>query len=309
MFKVSFAHFWDSFDPEDNIFFELIQQVHPDLEIVDNNSLEIDLQIVSTFSKKYQYLTKKVLKLFNGNIVKIMNDKDFLRDTKILSFSNSAKRIIWYTGENIRPPIDSRIDGFLSFDQDDYAGQNLYFPLWHFAFREGMTKYISSHLGSHFDISDFITGRESKKVPNKFACAFIGNSEPYRLRAIESLRNFGVVDVYGKSVNKYVNDKKSIAENYKFILAFENDYFPGYVTEKLFDAYACDSIPLYWGHLGNELNINHAAFLNAANFENLEAFAAHVSRLTDFDWLSIYKEPLLLNLPNFKPVQRFLLGD
>ena len=34
---------------------------------------------------------------------------------------------------------------------------------------------------------------------------------------------------------------------YKFAIAFENEDYPGYVTEKICDIYKSNCIPIYWG--------------------------------------------------------------
>lgn len=46
-------------------------------------------------------------------------------------------------------------------------------------------------------------------------------------------------------------DKQKTLKKYSFVLAFENSDFPGYITEKIIDAFKSGSVPLYWG--GGEL--------------------------------------------------------
>ena len=308
MFNIAFKHFWNNFNVNDNLFSELIGEIFPSVRIVSPDSKLIDLQITSTFSSKYQYVFRKLKKVISSESSEILNDKDFFRDTRILKINSTAKRNIWYTGENIRPPLDNRFDGYMSFDQDDYAHQNFYLPLWQLNIRNSQTSYISPQLESPYHPSNFLVKRRLESVPQKFACAFIGNLEPYRMRAISALRNFGQVDVYGKPFGKFVPDKKLVAREYKFVVAFENDFFPGYVTEKLFDAYACNAVPLYWGGFGNDISINRNAFLNASDFPSLEEFSYHAGNLTDLEWAAMYEQPLLNELPDFVKVQKFLLG-
>jgi hypothetical protein len=42
-------------------------------------------------------------------------------------------------------------------------------------------------------------------------------------------------------------DKQKTLKRYNFVLAFENSDFPGYITEKIFDAFKSGAVPLYWG--------------------------------------------------------------
>jgi len=73
----------------------------------------------------------------------------------------------------------------------------------------------------------------------------------------------------------------------------ENDLFPGYVTEKLLDAYMCDVVPLYWGDLGSDEYINQKSFLNLNNFHSLEDFSSHVADLDELSYTKIYNQPFL----------------
>jgi hypothetical protein len=43
-------------------------------------------------------------------------------------YSSAGSRNIWWTGENIRPPLERKFHHFVSFDQDRHSGRNTYFP-------------------------------------------------------------------------------------------------------------------------------------------------------------------------------------
>lgn len=47
--------------------------------------------------------------------------------------------------------------------------------------------------------------------------------------------------------NEFKNDKKAYLDRFKFNICTENFDYPGYVTEKLFQAFYSDCIPVYWG--------------------------------------------------------------
>jgi hypothetical protein len=131
-----------------------------------------------------------------------------------------------------------------------------------------------------------------------FTCAFINNPEKNRLSAIELLSHLGKVDVFGSITGKAVEGKFSTAKNYRFVQCFENTLSPGYITEKLLDAYLCGAVPLYWGDLGSEPHINRKAFINAKDFSSLEEFARYVGNLSDEEYEKIHSEPLLNSLPS-----------
>jgi len=114
----------------------------------------------------------------------------------------------------------------------------------------------------------------------RFACAIISNPEPTRMKAIEMLGRIGTVDVMGDVTGIRVKDKFEILANYRFALCFENDLYPGYVTEKVFDAWAAGAIPLWWG-IDREQSLNKSSILNLAEHQNMDSFLAQVSNLNN----------------------------
>ena len=68
---------------------------------------------------------------------------------------------------------------------------------------------------------------------------------------------------------EYGNNKKAYLDQFKFNICTENFDYPGYVTEKLFQAFYSDSIPVYWGS-GNKpepqvINYDAVIFYNPEN--------------------------------------------
>ena len=208
-----------------------------------------------------------------------------------------SPKIIWWTGENVRPPFQDRYDLFVSFDQDNLSKKNLYFPLF---YSELLFPNQDSffRLGAKLPEAAELTRPRVRTPGNSFVCAFINNPEPTRLRAVEYLAKYGQVEVFGKISNTPNTRKIPNGRGFKFVLCFENDLFPGYVTEKLLDAYLCGAVPLYWGDLGDEPHINRKAFINAQDFSSLEEFARYVGNLSDEEYRKIHSEPLLNSLPN-----------
>lgn len=57
--------------------------------------------------------------------------------------------------------------------------------------------------------------------------------------------------------------KRSLLQNYRYNICAENSCNTGYVTEKIFEAYFCGCIPIYWGHTPVEPDIIYQeSFLN-----------------------------------------------
>ena len=179
--------------------------------------------------------------------------------------------------------------------------------------------------------------------PREKFCAYIvsnggwGGFHLLREDFFDKLNTYKKVDSGGRHRNNIggaVADKHAWLQNYKFNLCFENSSFPGYLTEKLFDAYNAGCVPIYWGDtslrigLANEngggdfnpsdleaidmripaideqlldYKINPKAFINAHNFPNLNALLDEVKRIDNDDaaFEAMRREPLFLD--NFNP--------
>jgi len=69
---------------------------------------------------------------------------------------------------------------------------------------------------------------------------------------------------------------------YKFVVAFENDDAPGYVTEKLSLAFLAGSVPIYWGPATDHIFANES-YVRCS--DDLEECARRVKRLDGDDVL------------------------
>lgn len=67
-----------------------------------------------------------------------------------------------------------------------------------------------------------------------------------------------------------VKSKRATLQQYKFSLCYENSIFPGYLTEKIFDALFAGCVPVYLGDPEVEKSIPPDAFLNKKNFATYE---------------------------------------
>ena len=95
--KISFLDFWGDLDINNNFLINIIRE----FKSVEISSPEdADVIICSVFGNEHCKFYGK-------------------------------KKIIYYTGENIRPNFSS-YDLSFSFDFDDYDGRNIRVPLWYF---------------------------------------------------------------------------------------------------------------------------------------------------------------------------------
>lgn len=218
-----------------------------------------------------------------------------------------AKFHIYFTGENERPP-QGRWDAYLSFDVHSYNSRNSYLPLWWVTSSDILVPTVSPYLGRAITIDTMMSPRTANfNSRTKFCAAFIGKAYPFRMQSIAALSKIDKVDVFGaiaRNTRKTrAEEKFEISQDYKFVYAFENDYFPGYVTEKLPEAWATGAIPLYWGSdITN--SFNREAFINAADFQTLEDFVEFVGQVSrdEAKWKNIAEQPLLIKRPSIDNV-------
>ena len=99
----------------------------------------------------------------------------------------------------------------------------------------------------------------------------------YREEFVRQLSKYKKVDAPGLSMNNMASiDKKykgtiwerkrQFLQPYKFTIAFENYIYPGYQTEKLYDAMQADSIPIYFGDPFVGDIFNTKSFVNAPDY-------------------------------------------
>lgn len=201
-----------------------------------------------------------------------------------------AGRKVFYAGEPVphRPNADFNI----TFDASNIVNTRL--PLWVCYFDDAIMKLKPRQFSP-------ITKRE------KF-CSYIATQPGFgnnRQLFVERLSaQYKRVDCGGVHLNNIggaippgVNASGKIEHNkqYKFAVAFENRQYPGYVTEKICDAYKSGCIPIYWGTPDVTQDFNPNTFINANDFTDFDALIDHIRRVDCDDELyaSYFKDPIL----------------
>ena len=303
-----FGHWPSEILSGENVFADLITlAINRPVRIVDDQKSKADIQIESVYGRNpvpdLQARTYRFLASHTKSGINFSKSKYSPNQQP----SRLAKYSIFFTGENERPPYGDW-DCCLSFDLNSYGGKNAYLPLWWITSSDLIRPTVSPYLGRSITLDEMLTPRESKyRNRKKFCVAFIGKAYPFRMQAIAALSAIGKVDVFGgiarNSGKKAALEKYETSQEYKFVFAFENDLFPGYVTEKAPEAWATGAIPLYWGSdpLGY---FNQDAMINLANYQNLEKFTKRVSEVSDDPqvWQSIASQPILKKRPNLDEV-------
>ena len=281
------------------------------IQIIDDPGVKVDIQIESVYGEGAPpKLQSRALRFMYSHLPNGINFKDRRFSTNQQPTGNARFRI-FFTGENERAP-QGRWDAYLSFDVHSYEGRNSYLPLWWITSSDILVPTISPYLGRAITLEQMMSPRQSLyQSRNKFCVAFVGKAYPFRMQSLSALSKIGKVDVYGsiaRNTRQSRAEKKfEIAQDYKFVFAFENDYFPGYVTEKLPEAWATGAVPLYWG-FDIKKSMNPKAFINAADFETLENFVEYVAKVeaSEVMWSKIATEPLLTKKPTIENVVKNL---
>ena len=119
----------------------------------------------------------------------------------------------------------------------------------------------------NFEVDQIISSK------TKFCNFLYGHKVPYREAFFKALSKYKKVDAPGKSMNnmpsidsQFKGDiwdrKRQFLKPYKFTISFENNSYPGYQTEKLYDAMSEWSIPIYCGDPYINDLFNSKSFIN-----------------------------------------------
>lgn len=93
-------------------------------------------------------------------------------------------------------------------------------------------------------------------------------------------------------------DVVNVYSEYTFVLAMENHDLPGYITEKIINAYMAGAIPIYWGTRAVHSIFNPSSFVYVNDFNSFDQCAQYVvdlymdkRRLREMKNAPIFKSP------------------
>ncbi|MGI0406297.1 glycosyltransferase family 10 domain-containing protein [Helicobacter himalayensis] len=160
--------------------------------------------------------------------------------SEILKYKDSIR--IFYTGENLCADFDL-CDYAIDFNHLEFFDRHLRYPLYLF-YKEDFLRASKKHQ----NVTPQILQEKTR------FCNFVVSNnifaESFREEAFYALNSYKRVDSGGRFLNNIggrVKDKFAFQSECKFSLCFENSSTPGYITEKLIQAAAAKTIPIYWG--------------------------------------------------------------
>lgn len=200
---------------------------------------------------------------------------------------------IFFTGENFTPDFNL-YDYALGFDFIEFDDRYLRYPLW-ILYSDALKLALKKH--------ENILDQDAKRGFCSFVVSNGDNAHSIREQVFDKFSEIGFVasgGAFKNNIGKRVENKNDFIKKYKFNIALENSQTKGYCTEKLFEAFAAKTIPIYWGW-GNEEFINPRSFINLDDFSTLQEAVDFIQELhhNDRKYLQMLKEPVFLH-PNIQ---------
>lgn len=168
---------------------------------------------------------------------------------------------ILFVGEPYTPDFNI-YDYAIGFDHIQFMDRYFRYPLYLFD-----TDKMDKALHKHEITKEEMLGK--KRFCN-FVVSAGGGKDDIRAKVFDVLSQYKKVDSGGKYKNNLpdhqpVPDKYEFQKKYRFSLAMENSKISGYTTEKIIDAWAAGTIPIYWGNPDIVKEFNPAAFIRIAD--------------------------------------------
>jgi hypothetical protein len=292
--RVHFTGFWKSFNPNRNIFTRALEEeLNLKIRVVKDSEVA-DLEIASVF-----LLPGVLSRGLNFALSRLSEtkEKEYVNKTRYGFISKPKKekvKKIWYTGENLRTPYYSA-DGYLGFDKDDSSLNITYFPHWMFRL------FSESNDGKLSDLSfeNYLTEREPIQRDLN-ACTFSSSLDPRRLLIYNLLNEFLPVEKFGRAFHRQVSNKHEVSAQFGIQVCPENSITPGYVTEKILEAWSAGNVPI-WEGLDSYGYFNPEAIIDITG-KNSDEMRQQFATLDQSKLLSMRAQPVLIKSPSIRPL-------
>lgn len=213
------------------------------------------------------------------------------------------KKKIFYTGEPVSPSY-ALSDHAISFDHEN-SPKHYRLPLY-------VLEFWAMQKDDRINFFDYSKGHTKFGTQKTKFAAYI-QSNPncvFRNHFAEALLNQNLLSAGGPHLNNIGSviprDRKKKIDFYAshyFGLALENGSKRGYVTEKLIDAFAAQTLPVYWGSSTVSRDFNTKSFITVPSNSNVQETIDYMKHLTtpegEKEYLDILAQPVFNdNIPN-----------
>lgn len=245
------------------------------------------------WDKENNFLSRAISRL--GFRIEISAEPDYLfccnNSTDYLDYDCVR---IFYTGENIVPDFNL-FDYAIGFDFINFGDRYLRYPLY-LTYEQDFQLMKEKHL--HAD--EFIAEKQN------FCSMVVSHGKSYAAPARETffhlLSNYKQVDSGGRFLNTIgvpegVTDKIAFEKTHKFSIAFENTSHPGYTTEKIVQAFAAGTVPIYWGDPDISNDFNPDSFVNCMAYNSFDDVVQRIREIDQDDnvYSNMLHQPALQN--------------
>lgn len=265
--KIKFVGFWNDFNSKNNFIVNILKKYY-----------------IIEFSEYPDYLISSCF------------TEDYLK-------YNCVR--IFYTGENLCPDFNA-FDYAIGFEHLSFGDRYVRYP--NYCIPEIYNNDYMLMLNKH-KISD-----EEFREKKEFCSFVVSKGDKYvdkkREEFFFELSKYKKVNSGGRYLNNVgtpngVDNKLQFQKKHKFSIAFENTSHFGYTTEKIIQAFAAQTIPIYWGDPNIEEEFNPASFINCNKYKSIDEIVNIIRAIDQTDaYMSILKQPAL-NLSSGCEIEKY----
>ncbi len=274
--RVHFVDFWPNFKNNDNYFYHLLKLNYN--VILDDDEPDI-----------------------------LFHSVDYARKQEHLRYDDTKTIKIFYTGECVRPDFNKSHYAFCFDYNNDPRAYRL--PLWVLFINWFYVGNDDNRDISYLHpIEELLKPKDPEAIlqgKDRF-CSFIASApRGKRLDFIPKILKYKHIDCAGKLYNNMEpipgrgdqKEKIDFLKRYKLNICFENESYPGYVTEKIVHSMFANCIPVYWGSPRVSEDFNQEAFINALDYDSDESLIQMIMKIDqDYDlYSSIMSRPWFSN--------------
>lgn len=195
---------------------------------------------------------------------------------------------IFYTGENLCPDFNL-VDYALGFHNIDFEDRYLKFP--HYILYPGACQ---NAMEKHQNVK--------REDCNRLFCNYVisnaisDSARDEMIKLLDGYKSVASGGRYRNNVGGPVPDKIEFEKKYKFTMCFENSSARGYTTEKIVEAFAGRTVPIYWGNPEIAKEFNPEAFINCHDYDSFEDVVKEIIRIDEDDeaYLKMLSAPALV---------------
>jgi hypothetical protein len=298
-------------DYRDSLVPLIIANLGYQIEWVDSGSA--DLEIIGSFVnphiKKMRWIPKPLRKLI----------PHMAEEASMGIASRKYKPLrLFQTGENLRHDHVSA-DYAISHDLGVMSDWHFRFPYWMEMVdwsHEGLDGNSNPRFGALLKLDRLEKPLGAQFLERKRKAILLSSHlrEP-RASCMQALKRSLAVDGFGPHFDNSIRDhhrsgflKKDLLSAYAFNLCPENGLYPGYITEKIPEAFMAGCLPITWVDEAMSVDFNPAAVINLKpmmqdDFRGLADIVCSEAKLASF-----MDQSLLLKRPSIEPFRQFIAG-